>query len=114
MNDAPVFVSRGEERRGAVTSHSRAWELKTPSPKDSNKSKKRIIQKHTMKNENLNEKFLNKVVQIFSCGSQNFKEMKNEEEIEFVKGNSFRSIPEPSLKRSSIHFSMMLDHLQSL
>ena len=33
MSDAPVFVSRGEERRGAVTSHSRAWELKTPSPK---------------------------------------------------------------------------------
>ena len=67
-----------------------------------------------MKNENLNEKFLQKFIQIFSCGSENFKNMKNEEEIEFVRGGSFRIEEENSLKRSSIHFSMMLDHLQSL
>jgi hypothetical protein len=58
--------------------------------------------------ESLNEKVFNKVVQIFSCGSSNFENQEDEEKI--IEHDS----PEFGLKRRSIHFSMMLDHLTKL
>jgi len=58
--------------------------------------------------ESLNEKVFNKVVQIFSCGSSNFDNQ--EDEVKIIEQDS----PDFGLERRSIHFSMMLDHLQKL
>ena len=64
--------------------------------------------------ESLNEKVFNKVVQIFSCGSSTFESQNGEEEEEQMKIIENEVESEFELRRTSIHFSMMLDHLKSL
>jgi len=67
-----------------------------------------------IKTENFNEKIMQVIVSIFACGSSNFREMKNEEEIGIIQNfENFENL-QTGLKRNSIHFSMMLDHLQNL
>ena len=59
-----------------------------------------------MLKENLNEKILSAVITIFSCGSSTFERFEDEKKIP--------EIQDFGLKRRSIHFSMMLDHLTKL
>ena len=68
-----------------------------------------------IKSESFNEKFVAAMTTIFACGSNQFKEMKNEDE-SLLGINNFdeHSTLNDSMKRNSIHFSMMLDHLQKL
>ena len=68
-----------------------------------------------IRTENFNEKVVQVLTTIFACGSSQFKEMKNEEEQIIIENMEGEHVPGHSgLKRNSIHFSMMLDHLQNL
>ena len=59
-----------------------------------------------MQKESLNEKMLSAVISIFSCGTSTFERFEDEKKIP--------ETPDFGMKRRSIHFSMMLDHLTKL
>jgi hypothetical protein len=64
-----------------------------------------------MKSESFNEKFVNVITSIFACGSSEFKNLEDGRKlVDEMESENFNS----NLKRNSIHFSMMLDHLQNL